>query len=179
MLDAPTPLPAPTGVRRALWGPQLNQALTPQLALRAVGRLDVHACEGPAPRRATCGVLVNTTSIKNCPASRTGPPSLAGSTARLRTNPAPSRAQRRGSSMLLASRSNSLPRRLRVPFETRHESWSDGAFPASSATRLCGRSDLSVIRRVAPPRIVVKCLFIHDQEVTWRRMVCSVRSNDC
>jgi len=117
----------------------------PQLVLHAVERLDVHACEGPARRRATCGVLVSIMPINSCPASRTGPLSLAGSTARLRINPASSCAQRRDSSMLLASRSNSLPRRLRVPFETRHESWSDGAGPASSATRMCGRSDHSSI----------------------------------
>ena len=162
MLDAPTPLPAPTEVHRALWGSQLNQGLTPQLVLHAVERLDVHACEGPARRRATCGVLVSIMPINSCPASRTGPLSLAGSTARLRINPASSCAQRRDSSMLLASRSNSLPRRLRVPFETRHESWSDGAGPASSATRMCGRSDRPAIHHVGPPRIVVMCLFVND-----------------
>ena len=48
--------------------------------------------------------------------------------------------------MLLAFRCDSLPRRLRVPFETRHESWSDGAGSASSATRMCGRSDHYAIR---------------------------------
>ena len=126
-----------------MWGSQLNQGMTPPLALHAVESLDVHDFEGPARRRATCGILVNIMSINSCPA---GPPSLAGSTAQLRINPASSCAQRRHSCMMHASMSNSLPRRLRVPFETRHESWSDGIGPASSATRMRGRSDHSAIR---------------------------------
>jgi len=162
-----------------LWGSQLNQGLFLQLVLHAVERLDVHACEGPARRRVTCGVLVSIMSISSCPASRTGPPSLAGSTARLRINPASSRAQRRDSSVLFASRSNSLPRRVRVPFETRHESWYDGAGPASSATRMCGRSDHSAIHHEGSPRIVAMRLCIHDYEVAWRVVVCSVRSSGC
>ena len=81
-------------VRRALRGSQLDQGLTIQRALHAVERLDVHACEGPARRRATCGVLVSIMSINSRPASRTGPPSLAGSTARLRINPASPRPVR-------------------------------------------------------------------------------------
>ena len=172
MLDAPTPLPAPMGVRRALWGSQLNQGLAPKLVLRAVARLNVHTCECPARRRATCGILVNIMSINSCPASRTGPPSLAGSTARLRINPTPSRAQRQDFTMMLAFRSNSLPRRLRVLFETRHESWSDGAGPASSATRMCGRSDHPAIHH-APRRPPSYCcdVFVYIRlrsNLAWR-----------
>ena len=69
---------------------------------------------------------------------RAGPPSLAGSTARLKTNPTSSVRSVEILLCCLASRSNSSPRHLRVPFETRHESWSDGAGPASSATCMCG-----------------------------------------
>jgi len=109
--------------RRALRGSQLSQGPTSQLALRVVRGLEVHAFEGPARRRAACGVLVNIMPA-NSSALRTGegPPNLAGSTARLRIKPAAFGMQRRNSSMLLESRSNSPPRHLRVPFERRHGS---------------------------------------------------------
>ena len=70
-----------------------------------------------------CGILLSIMPVSCCPASRTGvgPTSISGSTARLRTNPTSSRAQRRDAPMLLASRSSSLPRHMRVPFETRHK----------------------------------------------------------
>jgi len=93
-----------------------------------------------------------------------GPPSLAGSTARLRVDPTASRAQRRDSSTIFASRSNSPPRHLRVPSERRHGSWSDGAGPASPATRMCGRSDHSAIHH--------NCLSVYRRNVfvytRWR-----------
>ena len=54
-------------VRRAFRGSQLNQGSTPKLALHAVGRLDVHVCEGPARRRAACEILVNIMPVNSWP----------------------------------------------------------------------------------------------------------------
>ena len=157
MLDAPTPLPAPTGVRRALRGSQLNQGLTPSLSCTLSKGL-MYMLEGPARRRATCGILVSIMSISSCPASRTGPPSLAGSTARLRINPTSSRAQRRDSYMLLGSRPNSLPQRLRVPFEhVMKAGLTAPVLPECAAARTIPSSII-----IVSPRAVAICLFIHD-----------------
>ena len=54
-------------VRRAFWGSQLNQGLTPQLLLHAIGRLAVNVFEGPARCRATCWILVNIMPVNSWP----------------------------------------------------------------------------------------------------------------
>ena len=57
----------PPPIRRAFWGSQLNQGLTPQLLLHAVGRLAVNVFEGPARCRATCWILVNIMPVNSWP----------------------------------------------------------------------------------------------------------------
>jgi len=81
--------------------------------------------------------------------------------------------------MLLGSRPNSLPQRLRVPFEHVMKAGLTAPVlpvppPECAAARTIPPSAI-----IVSPRVVAVFLFIHDYEVIWRGVVCLVRSNDC
>jgi len=116
---------------------------------------------------------------QSCPASRAGRPSLAGSTGRPRINSAPFRAQRRG--FLCCLRLGPALYRGACGFLLKHV-MKAGLTAPDLPVQL---PECATARTIPPSTIIVSPLIVAvrlllcDLEVTWRGVMCSVRSNDC